>query len=413
VSGSKYYLVILDDFTHYLWTFHLKLKSDTFTILSHFFVYVSTQFGRIVKAIQCDNGCEFDNSSTHFFLPSNDTQLQMSCSYTFPQNGKTERIIHSVNNVIHTLLIQASLPGRYWAEGLYTTTYLLNRLPTMAIQVACPHLALFGSAPSYEHLRIFGCTCYPNMAAIAPHKLSLCSTRCVFLCYSDDHKGYCCLDPSTNCLIIFRYVIFYEDRFPLAASSSLTGLNFLCELSPTISTIETHLTTASTSPPAPHRPAPEIPPDFEPPVANLPAPLVPPGFLPRAATTAAPPTTTNGPPPRTWPTSPVTYVRWEVGAGAAGTRGGPRASLSRRWVPEPRGHVAPRSCPAPGGGRWSHGNTWRPRSYLEPGCGSQSRGDTWRPRSCHEPGGGYHTTAPFFVPFHARSGHGGVCHAPR
>jgi hypothetical protein len=51
VSGSKYYLVIFDDFTHYLWTFPLKLKSDTFTTLSNFFAYVSPQFGRTVKAI--------------------------------------------------------------------------------------------------------------------------------------------------------------------------------------------------------------------------------------------------------------------------------------------------------------------------------------------------------------------------
>jgi hypothetical protein len=73
VSGSKYYLVILDDFTHYLWTFLLKLKSDTFTTLSNFFGYVSTQFSKTVKAIQCDNGREFDNSSTRIFLLSNDT----------------------------------------------------------------------------------------------------------------------------------------------------------------------------------------------------------------------------------------------------------------------------------------------------------------------------------------------------
>jgi hypothetical protein len=70
VLGSKYYLVILDDFTHYIWTFPLKLKSDTFTTMSHFFAYVSTQFGRTLKAIQCDNGCEFNNSSTRFFLLS-------------------------------------------------------------------------------------------------------------------------------------------------------------------------------------------------------------------------------------------------------------------------------------------------------------------------------------------------------
>jgi hypothetical protein len=116
VSGSKYYLIILDDFTHYLWTFPLKLKSDTFTTLSNFFAYVSTQFGRTlayvstqfgrtVKAIQCDNGREFDNSSTRIFLLSHGTQLRMSCPYTSPQNGKSERIIRSVNNVIRTLLI--------------------------------------------------------------------------------------------------------------------------------------------------------------------------------------------------------------------------------------------------------------------------------------------------------------------
>jgi hypothetical protein len=39
VSGYKYYLIILDDCTHYLWTFPLKLTSDTFIILSNFFAY--------------------------------------------------------------------------------------------------------------------------------------------------------------------------------------------------------------------------------------------------------------------------------------------------------------------------------------------------------------------------------------
>jgi hypothetical protein len=73
VSGSKYYLIILDDFTHYLWIFPLKLKFDTLTTLSNFFAYVATQFGSTVKAIQCDNGREFDNSSTRTFLLSKGT----------------------------------------------------------------------------------------------------------------------------------------------------------------------------------------------------------------------------------------------------------------------------------------------------------------------------------------------------
>jgi hypothetical protein len=267
----------------------------------------------------------------------------MSCPYTSPQNGKAECIIHSVNNVIRTLLIQASLPGRYWAEGLHTATYMLNRLPTTVIQVVCPHLALFGSAPSYEHMCIFGCTGYLNTTITVPHKLSPCSTWCVLLGYSADHKGYHYLDLATNCLIVSQHVVFDEDNFPLDASPSLTNLDFLCESGPMVFTIGTHLTTAGTSPPAPRRPARDIPLGFEPPVANLPAPTVPPGFLPRVATTAAPPLVTIGPPARTWLASPVTYVRREVGAGTVGTCGASGSALSQEV-----GAGATGTCGAPG-----------------------------------------------------------------
>ena len=51
VSGFKYYLLILDDCSHYLWTFPLRFKSDTFTTLANFFSYVRTQFGATMKAI--------------------------------------------------------------------------------------------------------------------------------------------------------------------------------------------------------------------------------------------------------------------------------------------------------------------------------------------------------------------------
>jgi hypothetical protein len=108
----------------------------------------------------------------------------------------------------------------------------LNRLPLKMIQATYPHLALFGSTLSYEHLRIFGCACYPNTATTAPHKLTPWSTRCVFLGYSSGHKGYRCLDLSTNYLIISHHVVFDEDSFPLAASPNLTDLDFFWSLVP-------------------------------------------------------------------------------------------------------------------------------------------------------------------------------------
>ena len=115
--------MVVDDFSHYSWTFSLRAKSETFPTLLHFFAWVSTQFSlTTVKAVQCDNGREFDNSTSRSFFLSRGVQLRMSCPYTSPQNGKAERMIRTTNDVVRTLLIQASLPPRFWAESLHTAT---------------------------------------------------------------------------------------------------------------------------------------------------------------------------------------------------------------------------------------------------------------------------------------------------
>lgn len=67
----------------------------------------------------------------------------MSCPYTSPQNGKVERMIHAITNLIRTPPI-LGLPACYWDEGL--ATYLLNRLPSKAANHPAPFFALFGIA---------------------------------------------------------------------------------------------------------------------------------------------------------------------------------------------------------------------------------------------------------------------------
>jgi hypothetical protein len=84
VCGYKYYLVILDDHSHFMWTFPLRIKSTTFSTLSHFLVYVFTQFARTIKAIQCNNGREFDNAYSCAFSTTKGVLLWMSYPYTSP-----------------------------------------------------------------------------------------------------------------------------------------------------------------------------------------------------------------------------------------------------------------------------------------------------------------------------------------
>jgi hypothetical protein len=211
-------------------------------IITQFFYFISTLFGRKVKSVQCDNGCEFDNSSSMQFFLAHGLHLQMSCPYTSPQNVKAKHMLRTTNNIVRTLLFQASMPAQYWVTSLDTATYLLNYLPTKTITASCPYTTLYNTMPTYEHLRVFGCGCYPDLSVTAPHKIAPCSTRCVFIGYSPDHKGYRYLDLSTNCTVISQHVVFDEAYFPFAASPHPTNdYEFLSEMDSVLSPIGTRL----------------------------------------------------------------------------------------------------------------------------------------------------------------------------
>jgi transposase InsO family protein len=182
-------LVILDDFSHFCWTFPLRRKSDVHQTIVDFVAYVHTQFDRPVKCFQADNGTEFVNNATSTFLAARGTLLRLSCPYTSAQNGKAERILRTLNNSVHTLLLHASMPASYWAEALAAACYLLNRRPSSSIHSQIPYTCLFGTPPSYDHLRVFGCLCYPNLQATSAHKLAPRSAAYVFLGYPLTHKG--------------------------------------------------------------------------------------------------------------------------------------------------------------------------------------------------------------------------------
>lgn len=270
VSGYKYYLVILDDCSHYIWTFPLRLKSDTFSTIANFFAHVRTQFGTPIKSVQCDNGREFDNSMARTFFLSHGVALRMSCPYTSQQNGKAERSIRTINDILRSLLFQASLPPVYWVEALHTATYLVNRLPTKTLaSSSTPFFHLYSTQPSYEHLKVFGCACYPNMSSTAPHKLAPRSSLCVFLGYSSEHKGYRCLELESNRIITSRHVVFDESFFPFADMSTTpmasSALDFLIDddelTTPLPGAKFVHAgTPAATSPRAgPSSPAPQMP----------------------------------------------------------------------------------------------------------------------------------------------------------
>jgi hypothetical protein len=62
IGGTKYNLVIIDDYSHFTWVFFLQDKSETQEVLKKFLKRAQNEFDAKVKKIRSDNGTEFKNT---------------------------------------------------------------------------------------------------------------------------------------------------------------------------------------------------------------------------------------------------------------------------------------------------------------------------------------------------------------
>jgi transposase InsO family protein len=68
IGGSKYCLVIVDDYSLFTWVFFLQEKSQTQEALKGFLRRAQNEFGLRIKKIRSVNGTEFKNSQIEGFL---------------------------------------------------------------------------------------------------------------------------------------------------------------------------------------------------------------------------------------------------------------------------------------------------------------------------------------------------------
>ena len=108
------------------------------------------------------------------------------------------------------------MPFKYWVDAILTATFLINRLPSPALNFKTPYELLFHIAPDYTSFRVFGCTCFPWLLHYRHSKLEPKSRCCAFLGYSSHSKGYRCLNVQTYLVFVSRHVQFVETEFPFS-----------------------------------------------------------------------------------------------------------------------------------------------------------------------------------------------------
>jgi transposase InsO family protein len=116
IGGSKYCLVIVDDYSRFTWVFFLQEKSQTQDTLKGFLRHAQNEFGLRIKMRRSDNGTEFMNSQIEGSLEEG-IKHEFYSPYTPQQNGLVERKNSAHATWAGRADVGASLSGRAHAMG--------------------------------------------------------------------------------------------------------------------------------------------------------------------------------------------------------------------------------------------------------------------------------------------------------
>lgn len=212
IGGAKYFMTLIDDKTRKTFVYFLRYKSEVFNVFQNFKTMVEKQTGCKIKKLRSDNGKEYVNKRMEEYLQNKGIIHQLSAPYTPEQNGVAERANRTIVEKVRSIIYDAGLEKKFWAEAVNTIVYLKNRSPTIALVNETPEEAWCKEKPSVNHLRIFGCKAFVQIPKSQRRKLDMKSTECIFVGYEENSKAYRLFDEKKKKIIISANVVFDEKQ---------------------------------------------------------------------------------------------------------------------------------------------------------------------------------------------------------
>ncbi|GJP77507.1 hypothetical protein CLOP_g7889 [Closterium sp. NIES-67] len=215
LSGSRYFLTIVDDHTRAVWVYPLKSKGEVApAVLKEWMPRAQRECGHKVKVIRSDNGGEFIGADFEGELKRKGIQHQRTVPYNPQQNGVAERFNRTLQEGARTLLGRAGLPDPFWVSALRQVALVKNRvLATVGDKEWIPYTKWYGSAPAVNMLRAFGCMVVFHVPKEKRGKLEASGSWGVHLGIAKDHKGWLLWDLTTQKLTVSRDVKFLESLY--------------------------------------------------------------------------------------------------------------------------------------------------------------------------------------------------------
>jgi transposase InsO family protein len=89
-GGKKYFLLLVDDRSRFMWVALLAAKSDTLAAVKMFKAKVEVETERHLRVLRTDNGGEFTSIEFEMYCTENGVEWQHMVPYTPQQNDIVE-----------------------------------------------------------------------------------------------------------------------------------------------------------------------------------------------------------------------------------------------------------------------------------------------------------------------------------
>jgi transposase InsO family protein len=109
-GGRHYFLLLVDDLSHYMWVMVLGSKGEAANAIRRVQVAAEAEYGRKLRVLRTDNGGEFTTVEFTSYCADEGVQRHYSASYNPHQNDVVERRNQTVVAMAWALLNQRRMP---------------------------------------------------------------------------------------------------------------------------------------------------------------------------------------------------------------------------------------------------------------------------------------------------------------
>jgi len=160
-----YFITFIDDFSCYGYVYLLHEKSQAVNALKVYINKVERQLDKKLEIVKSDRDGEYhgkyDEMGQHLgsfakFLEKRGICAQYTMPGTPQQNGVSKRRNRTLMDMVRSMISNSSVYVSLWKYALKTFMYLLNRVPSKAVQKK-PFELWIGRKPTLRHLCVWGC----------------------------------------------------------------------------------------------------------------------------------------------------------------------------------------------------------------------------------------------------------------